>query len=100
MKFEVMSNTSDYSTDEFPVLKDVVSPGDESVIKSNRLGHEVIREIEKLEQQSTNGLSPAQINRDITQQQINQLIEEIVDRHLTDLQAELKQSLSKLLLRN
>ncbi len=93
-----MPDKKDNKLEEFPILKDVVTPGDESVIRTTRLGHEVIREIEELEQR-TQGLSPAQINRTIAEQQINELIDEIVDRHLSSLQEELKQTLSELMLR-
>ncbi len=93
-----MSNKKDENADEFPILKDVVTPGDKSVIRTTRLGLEVIREIQELEQR-TQRLSPAQINRTLAEQQVNELIDEIVDRHLSSLQVELKQALSDLMLR-
>ncbi len=94
-----MSSTESNNDNQFPVLKDIVTPGDESVIKTSRLGLEVIREIEELEKKTEN-LSPAQINRSITEQQVNQLIDELIDRHLDSMRAELKLVFSELLLKN
>ncbi len=82
--------------DKFPVLKDIVKPGDESIIKTSRLGHEVIKEIEQLEQKTGN-LSPAQISRGIAGKQVDQLVDEIVERHLDAMRTELKKVLSELL---
>lgn len=83
---------------EFPVLKDVVTPGDESIIRTSRLGHEVIREIEELEQK-TNTLSPADLSRHIAMQEVDALIDEIVERHANAMRAELKEILARLVVR-
>lgn len=85
--------------EKFPVLKEVVKQGDESIIKTSRLGHEVIREIEEMELK-TDELSPADLSRNITERQIVKLIDEIVDRHADAMRTELKQALSQLVFKS
>ncbi len=89
-----MSNSDDQDNG-FPVLKDVVTPGDESIIKTSRLGHEVIREIEELEQK-TGDVSPAELSRNLTETEVDKLVDQIVTRHSEAMRVELKALLSQL----
>lgn len=45
--------------DNLPVLNSVVETGNESIIKSTRLGHEVLAELESLRQGATSAPKPA-----------------------------------------
>ncbi|HBR95828.1 MAG TPA: hypothetical protein DD979_00410 [Gammaproteobacteria bacterium] len=90
-----MSTHTNDDTD-IPVLKDIVTHGDPSIIKTTRLGHEVIRELEDLDE-PTEALSPADINRGVTEQHIDAVLEEIVDKHCRAMRVELKDTLTRLL---
>lgn len=89
---------SDSDDNQFPVLKDVVSPGDASIIKTSRLGQEVLRDLEKLEQRMKSP-SPADLNRDLTGKQVEQLIDSIIENHMDALRSELKSVISQLISR-
>lgn len=89
-----MANSEDQDNG-FPVLKDVITPGDESIIKTSRLGHEVIRDIEELEQK-TGDLSPAEISRNLAESEVDMLVDQIVARHSEAMRIELKALVSQI----
>ena len=90
-----MSSTNNPNNEEIPVLKDVVKAGDESVIRTSRLGQEVLREIGEAALETEN-LSPAAINREVAGHSVEQLIDDIVDRHSRAMREELHQLLTQI----
>lgn len=89
-------SSSENNKEEFPVLKDIVKPGDESIIKTSRLGHEVIREIEELEHDTDDDLSPAEISRSVTEQTLEDVIDEVLDKHCQAMRLELREILAQI----
>jgi hypothetical protein len=92
--------TTEINNDEehFPVLNEVVTPGDEAIIKTSRLGHEVMREIEELEDKNST-LSPADLSRGITEKEIELLVDELLEKHMSAMRIEFKDIISQLMLK-
>ncbi len=89
-----MSNDNLDETQEFPILDKVVIPGDETVIKTAQLARELQRQIEELDD-NRSFLSPADISRAITGQQVEKLINDIVDHHTEALRRDLLRVVSR-----
>lgn len=94
---------SDYE-DDLPVLNDVVETGNESIIQSSRLGREVLRELEVLQRDPA---EPFTIDADrsldlLTETtstdkdaELEQLIDNLVDRHITELRKDIAELLER-----
>lgn len=110
-----------------PVLNAVVESGNESIIQSSRLGREVLRELEVLQQsepvkfvlqehvleadEEEEGDSPASsesqlhlmigdpeafnLASDNSDDEIELMIDEVVDRHITELRKDIRRLLSR-----
>ncbi len=89
-------STPEYDED-LPVLNDVVESGNESIIQSSRLGREVLRELEVLQR---NNAEPFTIDADTSvdlltdspsseDDELEQLIDNLVDRHITELRKDI-----------
>jgi len=115
--------------DGVPVLNDVIESGNESIIQSSRLGREVLRELQVLQQSSpvkfvlqdhlleqdegdepmsTNESTESQLDLMIddpdenndpapsSDEAIELMIDEVVDRHITELRRDIRQLLARL----
>ncbi len=94
---------SDYE-DDLPVLNDVVETGNESIIQSSRLGREVLRELEVLQRDPS---EPFTIDADRSLElltdtrttdnddELEQLIDNLVDRHITELRKDITELLER-----
>jgi len=118
----------DEEDDDLPVLNAVVESGNESIIQSSRLGREVLRELEVLQQSApvkfvlqehvlegdekeegdkhstsesqmalmmgdSQGINAASANSD---DEIELMIDDIVDRHITELRKDIRQLLNRI----
>jgi len=112
--------------DGVPVLNDVVESGNESIIQSSRLGREVLRELEVLQQPNpvkfvlhdhileqdnrrSNEDEPAESQMDLmiedsdtinaennrSEDEIELMIDEVVDRHITELRKDIRRLLER-----
>lgn len=88
-------NNDNQDDQEFPVLDQVVVPGDETVIKTAQLARELQEQIDELD---ANRLpkSPAAISREITGHQVEQLLNEIIDHHMEAMRRDLVRVVSRL----
>ena len=94
--------TPDYD-DDLPVLNEVVESGNESIIQSSRLGREVLRELEVLQRSAS---EPFTIDADnaidlladtapTESEELEQLVDNLVDKHITELRKEITQLLER-----
>jgi len=94
--------TLDYD-DDLPVLNEVVETGNESIIQSSRLGREVLRELEVLQR---NIPEPFTIDADnaidlsaeaplADDDDLEQLVDNLVDKHITELRRDITQLLER-----
>lgn len=86
--------------DEVPVLSDVVESGNESIIQSSRLGREVLRELEALQQSASrerlSDYSGDDRNHDEDEvDDLELLIDDLVDRHITELRKDIRRLLER-----
>jgi hypothetical protein len=95
---DTLSDAPDDDADDdqdFPMLDQVVVPGDETVIKTAKLARELERQIEELEGGRT-ALSPAEISRAITGNHVEKLINELIEHHMEALRRDLIRVVSRL----
>jgi len=117
-----------HEDDSVPVLNEVVESGNESIIQSSRLGREVLRELEVLQQsepvkfvlqehileadeeeegeqvaapESDMALTPEQseplnVASDNSDDEIELMIDEVVDRHITELRKDIRRLLNRI----
>ncbi len=89
--------------DDLPVLNEVVESGNESIIQSSRLGREVLRELEVLQRGAA---EPFTIDADIAidvvddtapteSEELEQLVDNLVDKHITELRKDITQLLER-----
>ncbi len=86
-----------------PVLNEVVESGNESIIQSSRLGREVLRELEVLQRNTS---EPFTIDADnaidseadtaLTEnEELEQLVDNLVDKHITELRKDITHLLER-----
>jgi len=89
--------------DDLPVLNEVVETGNESIIQSSRLGREVLREIEVLQRGTS---EPFTIDADDAidlaadvapsdYDELEVLVDNLVDKHITELRKDITQLLER-----
>ena len=99
--------TPDYD-DDLPVLNEVVESGNESIIQSSRLGREVLRELEVLQRNTPEPFTIDADNAiDLTAddlkeetppsdtEELEQLVDNLVDKHITELRKDITQLLER-----
>lgn len=91
--------------DDLPVLNEVVESGNESIIQSSRLGREVLRELEVLQRNTSEPFTidadhaidlvadTAPTEDDGEYIDLEQLVDNLVDKHITELRKDITQLL-------